>query len=194
MGAECLPRSTLHDGQRQADLLRLRAAGNAIDRLFHQALETFGGTGRAPGPLPGGRIAGHGGIGNRSSRNPVVDPFDAVTHLTPLDYIGTKRERRRFDLARRWNTRDFVTRFSSWATKYKRPFCFEYVDVVENSLRNIPKGTRFLPQVMPNWDNTPRSGQHGTVYKNSTPELFARYLTKAIAIVKDRPQREPSYS
>jgi lipopolysaccharide biosynthesis protein len=123
-------------------------------------------------------------------RNPIVEPFDAVTHLTPLDYIGTKRERRRFDLANRWKTRDFVTRFSSWASKYRRPVCFEYADVVEKTLNNLPQCARFLPQVMPNWDNTPRSGLHGTVYTNSTPELFAHYLAKAVAIVKDRPQQE----
>ncbi len=90
----------------------------------------------------------------------------------------------------RWKTRDFVTRFSPWAAKYKRPVCFEYADVVEKTLNNIPPGVRFLPQIMPNWDNTPRSGQRGTVYENSTPQLFARHLAKAVAIVKDRPQQE----
>ena len=29
-------------------------------------------------------------------RNPIVDPFDAVTHLTPLDYIGERRRTETF--------------------------------------------------------------------------------------------------
>lgn len=28
------------------------------------------------------------------------------------------------------------------------------------------------PQLIPNWDNTPRAGRRGMVYKNSTPEIF----------------------
>ncbi|MBW0003933.1 MAG: glycoside hydrolase family 99-like domain-containing protein [Hyphomicrobiales bacterium] len=123
-------------------------------------------------------------------RNSVVDPFDAVTHLTPLDYIGSRYLRRPLDFAYRWKTRDFVTRFSPWAAKYKRPVCFEYADVVERALTNMPDGARFLPQVIPNWDNTPRSGQRGTVYMNSTPELFGQYLSKAKAIVKNHPKNE----
>jgi lipopolysaccharide biosynthesis protein len=123
-------------------------------------------------------------------RNPELDPFDAVTRNTPGDYVSSRNRRNRLDLAQRWRTRDFVTRYSRWAAKYKRPVCFEYADVVENTLNDIPRDPRFLPQVMPNWDNTPRSGQHGIVYRNSTPELFARHLAKAVAIVKDRPQQE----
>jgi len=30
------------------------------------------------------------------------------------------------------------------------------------------------PQLIPNWDNTPRAGRRGIVYKNSTPEVFGK--------------------
>lgn len=29
-----------------------------------------------------------------------------------------------------------------------------------------------VPQLIPNWDNTPRAGRKGLIYKNSTPEIF----------------------
>jgi Glycosyltransferase WbsX len=83
-----------------------------------------------------------------------------------------------------------VTRHTRWATKYKRPLRFEYADVVEESLNDIPNEPGFLPQILPGWDDTPRYGQHGVVYDNSTPELFARHLAKAVAVVKDRPHQE----
>jgi hypothetical protein len=41
--------------------------------------------------------------------------------------------------------------------------------------------------VLPNWDNTPRSGHRGTVYEGATPELFARQLRKAIKRVQHKP-------
>ena len=34
--------------------------------------------------------------------------------------------------------------------------------------------------VLPNWDNTPRSGKRGMILKNSSPALFETQLVKAI--------------
>jgi hypothetical protein len=36
------------------------------------------------------------------------------------------------------------------------------------------------PCVVPNWDNTPRSGSRGSVLTGSTPELFARHLDEGV--------------
>ena len=36
------------------------------------------------------------------------------------------------------------------------------------------------PSVIPNWDNSPRSGGRATILKNSSPELFRRHLREAL--------------
>jgi lipopolysaccharide biosynthesis protein len=36
------------------------------------------------------------------------------------------------------------------------------------------------PSVIPNWDNSPRSGSRATILTNSTPELFRRHLRDAL--------------
>jgi hypothetical protein len=41
--------------------------------------------------------------------------------------------------------------------------------------------------VIPNWDNTPRSGKNGLVLHKSTPELFRIHLRKALHIVQHLP-------
>jgi hypothetical protein len=41
--------------------------------------------------------------------------------------------------------------------------------------------------LIPNWDNTPRSGSNGLVLDGSTPELFRKHLRSAL----DRMQRVP---
>ena len=46
------------------------------------------------------------------------------------------------------------------------------------------------PLVLPNWDNTPRSGMRGLVFENATPELFRGLLREAITRVADRPADE----
>jgi Glycosyltransferase WbsX len=43
-----------------------------------------------------------------------------------------------------------------------------------------------FPSVLPNWDNTPRSGGNGFVLTDSSPELFAQHLDQAITSVESR--------
>jgi hypothetical protein len=44
-----------------------------------------------------------------------------------------------------------------------------------------------FPLVLPNWDNTPRSGSRGSVYHNSSPALFEEQVRVALDLVDDRP-------
>jgi lipopolysaccharide biosynthesis protein len=43
----------------------------------------------------------------------------------------------------------------------------------------------YYPAVLPNWDNTPRSGRAGVVYTGSTPELFRGHLRDAVAVARN---------
>lgn len=52
----------------------------------------------------------------------------------------------------------------------------------------MPDDPRFLPSVLPNWDNTPRSGPRGVVFEGATPALFEQYLRKALSRVQGRPR------
>jgi hypothetical protein len=60
--------------------------------------------------------------------------------------------------------------------------------VVKHALRDLPQGDRFLPSVLPGWDNTPRTGVRGIVYEGETPDLFRQYLQKAADRVADYPE------
>jgi hypothetical protein len=54
----------------------------------------------------------------------------------------------------------------------------------------MPPGERYLPSVLPNWDNTPRSATRGVVFEGATPGLFKQYLEKAVERVSDHaPQK-----
>lgn len=57
---------------------------------------------------------------------------------------------------------------------------YDYEEIIPMLLRQ--KKTEFLdyPLVLPNWDNTPRSGINGLVLQNSTPELFRIHLKQAL--------------
>lgn len=122
-------------------------------------------------------------------RNPILAPFDAVTQLAPQDYLETWGARTRGTLVRRVKERNLGQRLHRLThNRFARPTRIAYADVVDRALEDMPDEMRFLPCVLPNWDNTPRSGLRGVVYENSTPEEFRRYLVKALARVTPRPR------
>lgn len=45
--------------------------------------------------------------------------------------------------------------------------------------------------VLPNWDNTPRSGARGVVLKNATPEAYGMALRRALALTRVRANGQP---
>jgi len=67
----------------------------------------------------------------------------------------------------------------------QKPTVYKYSELIYTMLSsNFITGINY-PCVVPNWDNTPRSGYNGVVLHNSTPELFRLHLKKAISIIKD---------
>jgi lipopolysaccharide biosynthesis protein len=51
-------------------------------------------------------------------------------------------------------------------------------------------GPTVQPCVMPNWDNTPRSGRRGLVLTGATPAKFSRNVRDAVATLEGRPPGE----
>lgn len=63
---------------------------------------------------------------------------------------------------------------------------WDYQEILPILLRSNQVDWLDYPMVLPNWDNTPRSGMRGLVFHNSTPELFRGHLREAIARVAGR--------
>ena len=124
-------------------------------------------------------------------RHPIYEPFDAVTPLVPQDYIYGVGRARRHSLPRLAKELNFGGRLNKLKpVRFRRPTRIEYTDVVAHALDDMPPGRRYLPSVLPNWDNTPRSKHRGVVYENSSPALFGHYLEKALRHVATHPTSE----
>ena len=67
---------------------------------------------------------------------------------------------------------------------------YDYQEVLPSLLRLNSVDWVDYPVVLPNWDNTPRSGMRGVVLHGSTPELFRLHLREAIRRVKIKPKDE----
>jgi lipopolysaccharide biosynthesis protein len=69
----------------------------------------------------------------------------------------------------------------------KLPTIYRYADVLDQLLEPAPPNVVTYPAVMPNWDNTPRSGANGLVLHDSTPALFREHLRQALTRVESYP-------
>lgn len=72
----------------------------------------------------------------------------------------------------------------------KKPDVIQYNDYIVRALPPLKESFDEYPCVVPNWDNTPRSGNGGFVLHESTPELFQRHLNDAVnQVIHRHPER-----
>jgi hypothetical protein len=83
-----------------------------------------------------------------------------------------------------WKIREKVNRWRG------RPKIVSYERVIDSLVSERIPGIDNFPCVIPNWDNTPRSGSNGLVFHNSTPELFRRHVRQALERMRDVPREQ----
>jgi hypothetical protein len=66
-------------------------------------------------------------------------------------------------------------------------FVCPYKDAIPTFLAPEVFDARYYPTVVPNWDNTPRSGRNGWVLHGSTPELFRDHVRQVVGMVQHKP-------
>lgn len=60
------------------------------------------------------------------------------------------------------------------------PALFDYEDTMQNMLLKEKPDYKLFRGVFPSWDNTPRHGERGTVFINSSPDNFKYFLRRAV--------------
>lgn len=79
-------------------------------------------------------------------------------------------------------------KISYWLKNKKgMPTIHSYEAAISQLIFARQSGIESYPCVIPNWDNTPRSGVNGMVLHGSTPELFRHHLRSAIQNVEPLP-------
>ena len=64
------------------------------------------------------------------------------------------------------------------------PTIYSYERIVLDLLGPERPGASNIPCLIPNWDNTPRSGRDGLVFHGATPELFRRQAEEALRRIR----------
>jgi hypothetical protein len=60
------------------------------------------------------------------------------------------------------------------------PTVYRHTDLVTHFIPTASGGREMYPCLVPNWDNTPRSGINGMVFHGSTPTLFRDQIRRAL--------------
>lgn len=75
-----------------------------------------------------------------------------------------------------------------WPTfKYKilkQPLKIDYSMMVKYFVQDHEAAPNVYPTIIPNWDHTPRSGRKGSIFHNSTPDLFKKHLADVFEVIK----------
>ncbi len=71
--------------------------------------------------------------------------------------------------------------------KNDRPTVYSYAKVLMDVFPDSITPLEEYPCLMPNWDNTPRSGAGGVVLHDSTPELFRLQVRRALELTEGTP-------
>lgn len=87
---------------------------------------------------------------------------------TPLEHLRAGIQRYLGEYMNKLRTVDY--------SKYPQTVWKEEIDSRED----------IAPQLIPNWDNTPRAGRRGLIYKNSTPESFRKAAEVVMQGVKKK--------
>jgi hypothetical protein len=127
--------------------------------------------------FPGLHIVGE------ASSNDVLKEYglDAV-HVFRHRHIDSERPVRRKAWVR-WVVRKLRRLGASVPEPIQR---FEYSEAVKFMLKDSYAESEY-PNIVPNWDTTPRLGRDATIFVNSTPAVFERHVLDALGKVAAHP-------
>lgn len=69
---------------------------------------------------------------------------------------------------------------------FRKPLKISYSLMIQYFVQKEEREKNVYPSIIPNWDHTPRSGRKGSVFHNSTPELFSKHVKEVFNSVKDK--------
>lgn len=73
---------------------------------------------------------------------------------------------------------------------HRPPFMTDYEKYYPTMVTEEDKATDVIPQIVPQWDHTPRSGWNGTFFVNVKPEYFYKLSKLAFDAIRHKPESE----
>lgn len=108
--------------------------------------------------------------------------YDAITYQRIGEFTGVSTDISRLNRA----IRKIKRNLKSWVTG-KPQFLFDYRKTYKLLINDEDKKLNVIPEILPQWDHTPRSGKNGTLYVNTTPHFFKAHVRDAMNVISQKP-------
>ena len=69
---------------------------------------------------------------------------------------------------------------------HKPPFIADYSKLYHKLVTKEDYEENIIPTLVPQWDHTPRSGWNGSLFINSTPDVFYHHVVEVLNIIKNK--------
>jgi len=63
---------------------------------------------------------------------------------------------------------------------------YEYEEIIENWINGRDYQENIIPTILPQWDNSPRSGRRAIIINNSTPNKFDKHVKSMLNLVSEK--------
>jgi len=63
---------------------------------------------------------------------------------------------------------------------------YKYKDIIKHIFADSDKQENVYPSILPQWDNSARSGRRSVIYTGSTPELFEQHIKQAVELISHK--------
>lgn len=73
---------------------------------------------------------------------------------------------------------------------FRSPLKISYALMIQYFVQKEDKESYVYPSIIPNWDHTPRSGRKGSIFHNSTPELFSKHVKDVFDVTKNKQEED----
>lgn len=131
--------------------------------------------------FPGLYLAGNL-LHEETERQIILDKgFDAVTYVR----MGHRYPKSKFGTF----VMKVMIRLKSYAM-FRPPHVFDYRKEYRHFITNAEYDKSVLPQLIPQWDHSPRTGGGGNIYTHSSPEYFYKHVKDALRAVRNKPESE----
>lgn len=84
---------------------------------------------------------------------------------------------------------DKLINFRRWCIEHltvQKPSTIDFSIYHKKLITSEERKEHIIPQIMPQWDHTPRSGVYGLVWENATPDYFYQHAKDALEAVKGK--------
>lgn len=63
---------------------------------------------------------------------------------------------------------------------------YPYKKIIKHFFIEMDRLENVYPQIIPNWDRSPRAGRRAVIYTGSTPELFKKHVEEAVQLIANK--------